>query len=140
MTPQQAKLVKHSFWIAETRRDRLAGCFLAELFARDPALWRLFTTDPALRAAKLHRAASQIVASIDRLHPIVPVLEWLAFHGAGLGIGERRQVVLADALMAALESVLGEDFTPIHRQAWWHACRSVIDVMVEALALEPLAA
>ena len=140
MTPQQTQLVKRSFWIAEGRRTQLAGCFLAELFARDPALWRLFSTDPALRGDKLHHAVAGIVASIDRLHPIVPVLEWLAFHGAAHGIGERQQVIIADAFMAALESMLGDTFTPAHRQAWWLACRSVIDVMVHALEAELLAA
>jgi hemoglobin-like flavoprotein len=140
MTPQQAQLVKRSFWIAESRRSQLAGCFLAELFARDPALWRLFSTDPAFRADKLHHAVAGIVASIDRLHPIVPVLEWLAFHGAAHGLSERHHVVIADALLAALESVLAEAFTPALRQSWWLACRSVIDVMVHALEAEPLAA
>ena len=140
MTPQQAQLVKRSFWIAETRRTHLAGCFLTELFARDPALWRLFSTSPALRADKLHHAMAGVVASIDRLHPIVPAIEWLAFHGADLGLGERHHVVIADAWLAALESVLGESFTPAHRQAWWMACRSVIDVMVHALETELLAA
>jgi len=140
MTPQQTQLVKRSFWIAEGRRTQLAGCFLAELFARDPALWRLFSSDPSLRGDKLHHAVAGFVASIDRLHPIVPVLEWLAFHGARHGIGERQHVAIADAFMAAMETVLGESFTPAHRQAWWLACRSVIDVMVHALEAEPLAA
>jgi len=140
MTSQQVQLVKRSFWIAEMRRTHLAGCFLAELFARDPALWRLFSTESSLRGEHLHHGLAGIVASIDRLHPIVPVLEWLAFHGAAHGLGERHHVIIADALMAALETVLGETFTPSHRQAWWMACRSVIDVMVHALEAEPLAA
>ncbi len=140
MTPQQCQLVKRSFRIAETQRIQLAGCFMAELFARDPALWRLFSSNPALRGDKLHHAVAGIVALVDRLHPIVPVLEWLAFHGAALGIGERHHVIIADALLSALESLLGDSFTPAHRQSWWLACRQVIDVMLHALEAEPLAA
>jgi hemoglobin-like flavoprotein len=140
MTPQQAQIVKNSFRTAMARRDRLAGCFLAELFARDPALWEKLRGESGWRDGSFANGLAAIVASIDRLHPIAAVLEWVAYRGAARGLAERHHVAIADALMAALEAVIGPEFNPIHRQAWWLACRSVIDVMVEALHAEPLAA
>lgn len=140
MTPQQAQLVKNSFRMAQGRRGRLAGCVLAELFARDPALWEKLRGDAGWHDGHFANGLAAIVASVDRLHPIVPVIEWLAFRGAARGLCERHHVAIADALMAALEVVLGDDFTAMHRQAWWQACRGVIDVMVAALESEPMAA
>ncbi|MGZ8361610.1 MAG: hypothetical protein ACXWUX_13910 [Allosphingosinicella sp.] len=140
MNPQHVLLVKHSFHAASAQRERLAGIFLAELFARDPSLWRLFRSDPALRVAHLHEGLAAIVDSIDRLYPIVPVLEWIAGQGARRRIGEPQLAAIGEALLAAFDELLGGAFTPAHRQAWAAASRSVVDVMLAALDAEPLAA
>ena len=140
MTPKQVQLVKRSLGAALLRPDRLAGFFFAELFARDAGLWRRFRTGIAMRGSELIDGLCSIVDSIERLHPIVPVLEWLAFQGARQGIGERQYQAVAGALVAALEAELRDSFTLEHRLAWDAASRSVIAVMARALAAEPLAA
>jgi hemoglobin-like flavoprotein len=140
MTPQQVLLVKHSFRSASPQHERLARVFQAELFARDPALWQLFRSDAALRPARLRDALAAIVESIDRLHPIVPVLEWLAFQAARRRVGRPQLVAIGEALIAALEDELGDDFGADHFDAWAAAYRRVTEVMLKALAEEPLAA
>jgi hemoglobin-like flavoprotein len=139
MTPKQVQLVKRSFEAAAIRPDRLAGFFFAELFARDAVLWRRFRAGAGARDAALFDGLGAIVGSIDRIHPIVPVLEWLAFQGARHGIGEAEYQAIREALVAALASMLGA-FTAEHRAAWTAAGHEVASVMVRALAAEPLAA
>jgi hemoglobin-like flavoprotein len=138
MTPHQVLLVKHSYRAASFDK-RLAGYFLAELFARDPRLWRLFTTEPGLRAGRLDDGLASIVASIGRLHPIVPVLEWLALQGARHRIGPTEYESIGEALLSALESALDEGFTSDHADAWVAAYHAVAGVMRRVLA-QPLAA
>ena len=138
MTPQQVLLVKHSHRAAAFD-NRLAGYFLAELFARDPRLWRLFTTEPGLRPSRLDDGLASIVGSIDRLHPIVPVLEWLALQGTRHRIGPTEYEAIGEALLSALDAALDEGFTTDHADAWVAAYHAVVGVMRRALA-QPLAA
>ena len=140
MKPQHILLVKHSFRAVALQHDRLAGFFLAELFARDPRLWRLFRAEPGLRPARLYEALASIVDAIDRLHPIVPVLEWVAVQGARRHVAEPHYDSIGEAWLAALEAALGDAFTEAHAEAWAEAYRAVVAVMSRALASEPLAA
>jgi hemoglobin-like flavoprotein len=140
MTPKQVQLVKRSFEAAAIRPDRLAGFFFAELFARDALLWRRFRAGAGTRAAALFDGLADIVGAIDRIHPIVPVLEWLALQGARHGIGEAEYEAVGEALIAALAAMLGGAFTAEHRAAWIAAGDAVARVMVRALVAEPLAA
>ena len=140
MTPHQILLVKTSFRAALPQSERLSGYFFAELFTREPALWHLLRSKAGMRWPALVDGLAAIVGAIDRLHPIVPVLEWLAIQGAGRGIGERHYGAVGQALIAALAAGLGEGFGSEHRQAWIAACRAVTSVMVEALEEQALAA
>jgi len=140
MNPHQILLVKTSFHAALPQSERLSGYFFAELFIREPALWHLFRSKAGMRWPALVDGLTSIVGAIDRLHPIAPVLEWLAIQGAGRGIGERHDAAVGQALIAALEAVLGDRFGPEHRRAWTAACRAVTSVMVEELEDQPLAA
>ena len=140
MTPQQIRLVRNSLAAAAPLRNRLAGTFFAHLFAREPSLRFLFRGDLKVRGLELYEGLAAIVDSIDRLHPIVPALEWLAVRAGSRGVGERHFALIAAALVSTLEAGLGEAFTAEHREAWRAACRRVVDVMATAIAAEPLAA
>jgi hemoglobin-like flavoprotein len=140
MTPQQVLLVRNSLAAASPQRNRLAGTFFAQLFARDPSLRFLFKGDLRALGAELYQGLAAITGSIDRLHPIVPALEWLAVRVSSRGVGERHFALITAALVATLEAGLGEAFTAEHREAWNAASHRVIDVMMPAIAAEPLAA
>ena len=140
MNPHQILLVKTSFHAVQPRSERLSGYFFAELFIREPALWHLFRSKAGMRWPALVDGLASIVGAIDRLHPIVPVLEWLAIQGSARGIGKRHYEAVGQALIAALEAVLGDGFGPEHRRAWTAACRAVTSVMVEELEDQLLAA
>ncbi|HWT13546.1 MAG TPA: globin domain-containing protein [Allosphingosinicella sp.] len=140
MTPKQIELVRNSFRAAAPQRHRLAGAFFAELFAREPSLRPLFAGALSLHGVKLFDGLAEIVGSLDRLYPIVPVLEWLAIRNLRRGVGERQYRAFGEALRTTLEAALGASFTAETGEAWIAAERAVLRVMCEALAAEPIAA
>lgn len=140
MTSEQIILVRNSFAAAAPQRPRLAQVFFAELFAREPSLRLQLDNGSAAQSASLFRGLSQIVASLDRLYPILPALEWLAERSAWRGIGPNRYAAFAQALLAALEAGLGDAFTAAVREAWVAASRRIAGAMALAVEPEPLAA
>ena len=140
MTPTQIRLVKGSFEAVAPQRNRLAAIFLAQLSVREPSLHDIFRGDLRTQAAELHAGLAEIVASLDRLYPIVPALEWLGLRAAARGIGEGQYAAIEQALLAALASELGSTFSLEQRAAWSAAFRRVSQIMVAALEPEPLAA
>lgn len=139
MTPKQIQLVKRSFEAAAMRPDRLADLFFVGLGTSDAACWRRLKR-LGVPDHELIEGLAAIVGSLDRLHPIVPVLEWLAFRGVRHGLGAPQYHAIGEALVAALAGALRDAFTAEHRQAWTAACQAVADIMVRALSAEPLAA
>lgn len=140
MTPQQIDLVKSSFAAAAPQRARLSRIFFAELFAREPSLRPLLQDGAAGPASELFEGLAAIVASLGRLYPILPALEWLGARNALRGIGERHYRAVEAALLAALAAGLGEDFTPRLRDSWTAASRRISAVMIEAAEGGALAA
>jgi len=61
MTPEQITLVQSSFDRASQDLSALATQFYQELFARDPALRALFTTDMALQKVRFSDKLTEIV-------------------------------------------------------------------------------
>ena len=100
MTPRQVNLVRDSLRAVAPQQNRLAAIFLDRLLAREPQLRRLFDGDPGARVRELHDGLSAIVASLDRLHAIAPVLEWLAVRGARRSLGPGHYPAFAEALLA----------------------------------------
>src|SRR5262245_41201456 len=140
MTPHQILLVKTSFQAALTQRERIAGFFFAELFAREPAMWQLLRGKTGMRWPALVDGLAAIVGSIHRIHSIEPVLQWLSWQGAVRGVGEGQYEAVGQALVAALEAGLGEAFGSEHRRAWMVAVGKVADIMARALEEQPMAA
>lgn len=140
MTGHQIRLARQSLEAAAPQRNRLAAIFFARLLAREPQLRFLFRGDLRAQGQALWSGLVSIVDSLDRLHAIEPALEWLALRAAGRGAGERTYAVIAEELVAALETGLGDRFTGAHRSAWEAACRRVIAVLLRTAEAEPLAA
>ena len=140
MTPRQIALVKGSFETLAPQRNRLSGIFFAQLLVREPGLRSVFRGDLKGHGLSLYEGLAAIVESLDRLYPIIPALEWLAVRAARRGISERHYVAIEDALLATLESGLGDRFTAELRGAWSAAGGRVALIMMTALEAEPLAA
>jgi len=133
MTPEQITLVQSSF---ERIRDRpaMAARFYQELFQRNPALRPLFTTDLAEQQVKFAQKLTEIVQAMHRLDELLLHTRALGARHVGYGVRAVDYQTVGDALIAALESVLGEQFDAPAREAWILAYNIVAETMLEGAA------
>src|SRR5215472_7500925 len=110
MTPEQIALVQSSFERATPDLPALATRFYQELFARDPALRPLFTTDLAVQKVRFAVKLTEIVQSIPRLDDLLFHTRALGARHVGYGVRVADYRTVGDALFAALAATLGDSF------------------------------
>jgi hemoglobin-like flavoprotein len=134
MTPEQISLVQSSFARIGPQLSALTARFYEELFARDPALRPLFTTDMAEQQARFARKLTEIVRAIPRLDELLAHTRALGAAHAGYGVKASDYPTVEAALLAALASVLGDSFDDATHQAWTLAYNLIAETMLEGAA------
>ena len=134
MTPEQITLVQSSFDRASQDLSALATQFYQELFARDPALRALFTTDMALQKVRFSDKLSEIVRAIPRLDELLAHTRALGARHVGYGVRVADYQTVGEALFAALASVLGDGFDAETSEAWHMAYNLMAVTMLEGAA------
>jgi nitric oxide dioxygenase len=110
----------------------VAATFYAELFAIDPSLRRMFSTDMIVLGRKLMEMLGRIVASLDEPETIVPEVRELALRHLGYGVEAHHYTTAGTALLRTMRHELGDEFTPEARAAWAAAYQFISDTMREA--------
>ncbi len=134
MTPEQITLVQFSFKRLGADLPAMAACFYEELFQRDPALRPLFTTDLAEQKVKFAQKLTEIVHAMPRLGELLNHTRALGARHVGYGVRAADYRTVGDSLLAALASVLGEEFDAPTREAWVLAYNIVAETMLEGAA------
>ena len=134
MTPEQITLVQSSFERAGPDLSDLATRFYQELFARDPDLRALFTTDMALQKVRFADKLTEIVRAIPRLDELLAHTRALGARHAGYGVRVADYQTVGEALVAALAAVLGDGFDAQTREAWHIAYNLMAETMLEGAA------
>jgi len=134
MTPEQITLVQSSFDLASQDLSALATQFYQELFARDPALRALFTTDMALQKVRFSDKLTEIVRAIPHLDELLAHTRALGARHVGYGVRVADYQTVGEALFAALAAVLGDDFDAETREAWHMAYNLMAVTMLEGAA------
>lgn len=133
MSPENKALIKTSWKSVEAIADEAAAIFYQRLFELDPELQALFkNSDMATQRAKLVAALSSVVASVDQLERVIPVLQSLGRRHAGYGVQLHHYDTVGAALLWTLERGLGESWTADLAAAWTHAYAVVAGVMRDA--------
>jgi hemoglobin-like flavoprotein len=132
MTPQQMQLVKDSFAKVVAIKAEAAALFYHRLFELDPSLRPLFKSDIAARGAKLMAALGGVVASLDRLDDVLPVVRKARPPARGLRRPARPLRDRWRRLIWTLEQSLGPDFPRETRRAWTDAYVHLAWAMVAA--------
>ena len=132
MTPEQITLVKNSWAKVIPIRDQAATLFYDRLFSLDPPLQKLFSGDMAEQGQKLMVTISTVVASLDKLDLILPVVQDLGRRHVGYGVKDADYDNVGAALLWTLEQGLGEAFTAEVRQAWTEAYNLLATAMIDA--------
>jgi nitric oxide dioxygenase len=133
MTPHQVKLVQESFRAVAPIRSAAAALFYENLFARDPAIARMFSgSDLSEQGNKLMTALAMVVQGLTRPDAILPVVKDLGRRHRGYGVEDRHYETVGAALVETLAAVLGPAFTPETREAWVAAYTLLSGVMIAA--------
>ena len=130
LTSMQVDLIRQSWKSVVPIGDTAAQLFYQRLFELDPGLCPLFdTVDMGEQRARLLRALGLVVANVDQIDMLVPVLENLGRRHGGYGVRDRHYETVGQALIWALEQGLGPAFTKEVRGAWIIAYGLLADVM-----------
>jgi hemoglobin-like flavoprotein len=130
MPSEQFELVRDSF--ARMEVTRVVPLFRRRLFELEPRLAALFQCELAAEDAKLTAALGAVVASLDRLHRILPVVRELGRRHAASGVRPDHYATVGEALIWPLEQAHGPGFTRATRRAWTDAYGRLAWAMVAA--------
>jgi nitric oxide dioxygenase len=134
MTPEQIALVQQSFASMQDRLPELGRSFYEHLFASDPELRLLFSTDMEIQQVKFTDELSEIVSSVSNLATFVPRARELGARHLEHQTRARHYRPVGVALLAAFEDVLGAELTPETREAWTLAYNLVAETMQQGAA------
>lgn len=81
---------------------------------------------------KLMQAIGTVVAGLDNLTPLIPVLEGLGKKHVTYGVTDKQYDTVGAALLWTLEQGLGDAWTPPVKAAWIAAYTAVAGVMRNA--------
>lgn len=138
MTPQQKRVIRETWRRVSALGEPAAELFYGRLFAIDPELAPLFAgRDMKAQRAKLLQALAFVVAGLDRLDSLVPMLEDLGRRHAGYGVRKQHYRTVGAALLWTLERGLGADWSDEAEEAWAQAYAIISGIMSTA---EPAAA
>lgn len=130
MTPEQIHLIRASWGLASADPGILTTNFYAHLFAIDSGVARMFGgVDMATQKKKLAQSLAVVVAALDDLDSLLPVLSALGKRHVNYGVESRHFDAVGDALLWALRDSIGEAFTPEVHNAWADAYAVVASVM-----------
>jgi hemoglobin-like flavoprotein len=136
MTTGQKELVKASFERLIPVADTAVALFYTRLFKLDPELSLLFKTNMVDQGRKLIQMIAMVVRGLDRLSELLPALEALGARHASYGVRERDYETVGNALIWAIQEILGDDFTVEIKEAW----AEVYSLLARAMQSAPIAA
>ncbi len=133
MTPDQIALVKSTFIYAIPISDAVAKDFYGRIFASYPQLRHMFAEDMTGQRQKLMMTLTAIVADLDNLDRLVPMVSELARRHVGYGVRDEHYPPVGGALIDALRHALGARFTPEVEAAWGAAYGLLSGAMIQAV-------
>ena len=134
VTEAQTQLVKESFELVVPIADKAAELFYNRLFEIDPELRAMFPDDMTEQMSKLMAALTVAVRGLDDPAQLLPAIQELGRKHKGYGVLDTHYDTVAEALMWALETGLGEAFTPQVADAWAAVYGLLSCIMQEAAA------
>ena len=132
MTPEKIALVRSSWQQVLPIRDTAAALFYGQLFELDPSLRSMFKGDMVEQGRKLMMIINTAVNSLDDLSPILGAVEEMGRRHVGYGVTEAHYDTVGSALIWTLGKGLGEQFTPVVKDAWVETYTTLASAMKQA--------
>lgn len=118
LTAKQLAELQQSYVLVEANQDAIAKALFDRLFKAAPHVKPLFKGDLRAQGRKLIAAFGDAIASFDDLATLAATARGLGIRHKGYGVEADHYDVLAEVLIAALDDVLGSDFTREAREVW----------------------
>lgn len=135
MEQKTIDLVQDSFKKVIPIADTAVDIFYAKLFELDPSLKPLFPAeDEAMKGQKnkLRDMLVAAVAGLSNLDKLVPILQDLGKRHVAYRVEAGHYDTVGAALLSALATGLGDEFTPEVKDAWTEVYGTMATVMKEA--------
>lgn len=129
LSAEQIGLVRSSFDAIAPNAEKVVALFYGRLFSERPDLQSLFKGSMQEQGHKLAAALATVIASLDRLDTIAPVLREMGRRHAGYGVRDADYADVGGALVWTLEAGLGSAFDADLRDAWAKAYGLLADTM-----------
>jgi nitric oxide dioxygenase len=130
MTPDQVKIVQHSFAKVAPISDQAATIFYNRLFEVAPQVKMMFPEDMTEQRKKLMATLAAVVNGLTDLPSILPAASALAIRHVSYGARREHYPVVGAALLWTLEKGLGEAWTPEVANAWTAAYETLSGYMI----------
>src|SRR5262249_21599872 len=113
--------------------------FYDRLFVIAPETRALFRSDMESQTQKLMDTLAMVIASLREMTSLAAMLEAMAVRHTRYGVRDEHYDKVGEALLWALEQVLGPAFTPDVRSAWATLYGTVAGIMRNAAKRGPAA-
>jgi hemoglobin-like flavoprotein len=135
VTPEQKRLVRHTWNQVAPSADAAADMFYRRLFEIDPATRKLFrATEMVAQRKKLLQTLSFAINGLDDPDALVSKVEDLGRRHAGYGVTDAQYDSVGAALLWTLEQGLGRAWTPAVASAWTEVYGMLSGIMRSAAA------
>lgn len=129
-------LLEQSFGLVKGRGDELAERFYARLFERHPEIGPMFAeVDMVQQRWKLTASLGTIVGSLRKPDRLAGYLQALGVRHGAIGAVPAHYAAVGESLLAVLQEMSGDAWTPAVARAWTDAYGAVQTAMLTA-ALE----
>jgi hemoglobin-like flavoprotein len=129
VTPGQIAIVETT--MAMIDEEALAADFYRLAFAADPALARMFSTEPERQRARFAAELGTIVGIIRTHDRFLSRTRELGARHHAYGVRTAHYHLMGEALLEALRRALGAEWTEDVEEAW----RSAYDLTAEAMLI-----
>src|SRR5215212_8121124 len=125
-----SRLLKESWTLVEEQQDKLASYFYARIFLSSPQARELFPVQMDVQRARLLGAIVSAVQTVDDPERFDDYLRALGRDHRKFHVAREHYDVVSVALMDALRSFAGDQWTPEYDQAWRDAYAVIAKKMI----------
>ncbi|MBL8609312.1 MAG: hypothetical protein JNL38_18425 [Myxococcales bacterium] len=118
VSPAEVRAIRASFEALAPRAGELVDAFYDRLFREHPEVRSMFPTDMKDQKKKLVSALALVVGAADRPEKVAATLATLGRRHVEIGAQAAHYDVVGKVLLASLEEVAGDAWTPELERAW----------------------
>lgn len=130
LTKDEIQLIRESFRMVSQHSEQAADRFYRNLFDDAPETRHLFVNDMKTQGAMLMSKLGLVVAQLQNMDALAPMLEDLALRHVAYGVKPEHYPLVGTALVKMMGDMLGDDFTPEAKAAWLNAYNALEVLMV----------